>query len=261
MPTKPDIHIAHDSQEWAQKAATLVHTASEDAIRSHGRCLIALSGGTTPRTLYETLTAPDWRERFDWSRIFFLFGDERCVPPDHPGSNFATAHSSLFQPLGIAPDHIYRMKGEIPDPLDTAKEYEEVLRRLTHCAEPDIPRIDIILLGLGEDGHTASLFPKTEALHEQTRAVTVGHAPTGIFHRVTLSLGVLNQATVVLFLVSGPSKASVVRRILDPQNPSDRSLPAAMVSPEAGRLIWMLDHSAAAQLTIQRINIRSDTQT
>lgn len=158
------------------------------------------------------------------------------------------ADSTLFQPLGIASDHIYRMKGETEDPLRTAQDYEETLRQLTHCAEPHIPRIDIVLLGLGEDGHTASLFPQTDALHERTRIVTVGHAPTGIFHRVTLSLGVLNQATVVLFLVSGTSKASVVRRILDPQSPSDRSLPAAMVAPNTGRLIWILDRSAAAQL-------------
>ena len=261
MPAIPDIHIARDGQEWAHEAAALLHAASEDAIRSHGRCLIALSGGTTPRTLYETLTTPEWKGRFNWPRIFFLFGDERCVPPEHPGSNFATAQSSLFQPLGIHPDHIYRMKGEAQDPLAAAQEYEEILRRLTQCVAPHIPRIDIILLGLGDDGHTASLFPGTKAFHEQTRAVTVGHAPAGISHRLTMSLGVLNRATVVLFLVSGSSKASIVRTILDPQSPSDRSLPAAMVAPDPGRLIWMLDRSAAAQLAIQGTDIRSDNQT
>ncbi|MDH5641119.1 MAG: 6-phosphogluconolactonase, partial [Nitrospira sp.] len=214
MSITPDIHITHDGREWANDAATLVLDTSEIAIRSHGRCLIALSGGTTPRTLYETLTAPEWKERFDWSRILFLFGDERCVPPEHPGSNFAMAQSALFQPLGIPPDYIYRMKGEIEDPFAAAQEYEDVLRHLTDCATPHFPRIDIILLGLGEDGHTASLFPGTEALHEQTKAVTVGHAPTGIHSRLTLSLGVLNQATVVLFLVTGSGKAPIVRRIL-----------------------------------------------
>jgi len=261
MSALPDIHIAPDGQEWAHEAATLVHAASDNAIRSHGRCLIALSGGTTPRTLYDTLATPEWKTRFDWSRIFFLFGDERCVPPEHPASNFATAQSSLFHPLGIHADHIYRMKGEASDPLAAARDYEDVLRRLTHCVAPHIPRIDVILLGLGEDGHTASLFPGTEALHERTRAVTVGHATTGILHRLTMSLGVLNQATVVLFLVSGSGKASIVRRILDSQHPSDRSLPAAMVAPDTGRLIWMLDRSAATQLAIQHTDIRSDNQT
>jgi len=261
MPAIPDIHIARDGHEWAYEAAALVQAASEDAIRSHGRCLIALSGGSTPRTLYETLASPQWKGRFDWSRILFLFGDERCVPPEHPGSNFATAQSSLFYPLGIHPDHIYRMKGETQDPSAAAHEYEEALRRLTQCAAPDVPRIDIILLGLGEDGHTASLFPESEALREQTRAVTIGQAPTGISQRLTLSLGVLNQATVVLFLVSGPNKASIVRAILDPQQPADRSLPAALVAPGAGRLIWMLDRSAAAQLAVQGTDIRSHNQT
>lgn len=261
MSAIPDIHIAPDGQEWAHEAATLVHAASEHAIQSHGRCLIALSGGTTPRTLYETLATPEWKRQFDWSRIFFLFGDERCVPPEHPESNFATAQSSLFQPLGIRHGHIYRMKGETQDPLAAAQDYEKVLRQLTHCVAPHTPRIDVILLGIGEDGHTASLFPGTEALHEQTRAVTVGHAPAGISHRLTLSLGVLNQATMVLFLVSGSGKASIVRRILDPQHPSDRLLPAAMVAPYTGRLIWMLDRSAAAQLAMQNTGIRSDNQT
>lgn len=261
MPIIPDIHIARDGQEWANEAAAIVHAASDDAIRSHGRCLIALSGGTTPRTLYETLATPEWKGRFNWSRIFFLFGDERCVPPEHPESNFATVQATLFQPLGIHPDHIYRMKGEAQDPLAAAQDYEEVLRRLTNCVAPEIPRIDVILLGLGEDGHTASLFPETGALHERTRAVTVGQAPTGIRTRLTMSLGVLNRATVVLFLVSGSSKAPIVRTILHPQSPSDRTLPAAMVAPETGRLMWMLDRSAAAQLTMQGAEIRSDNQT
>lgn len=261
MPIIADIHIARDGQEWANEAAAILHAASEEAIRSHGRCLIALSGGTTPRMLYKTLATPEWKVRFDWSRIFFLFGDERCVPSEHPDSNFSMAQSALFQPLDISPDHIYRMKGEAQDPSAAAQEYEKVLRQLTNCAPPHIPRIDIILLGLGEDGHTASLFPGTEALHEQTRAVTVGYAPTGIRSRLTFSLGVLNRATVVLFLVNGSSKTSIVRRILDPQSPSDRSLPAAMVAPDTGRLIWMLDRSAAAQLAIQGAEIQDNNQT
>ena len=247
MPITPDIHIARDGQEWADEAAALVHAASVEAIQSHGRCLISLAGGTTPRTFYKTLAAPDWKGRFDWSHIFFLFGDERCVPPEHPESNFATAQTTLFQPLGIHPGHIHRMKGEAQDPREAAQEYEEGLRQLTNCPAPQIPRIDLILLGLGEDGHTASLFPGTEALHEWTRAVTVGHAPAGVRTRLTMTLGVLNRATVVLFLVSGSSKAQIVQTILHPQRPSDRILPAAMVAPETGRLTWMLDRSAAAQ--------------
>lgn len=261
MPVTPDIRIAQDGQEWAYAAASLVHAASEKAIRSTGRFLLALSGGTTPRTLYHTLTAPEWKGRFNWAQTFFLFGDERCVPPAHPDSNFRMAQATLFQPLGIPSDHIYRIQGEQADPTASAMEYEAALRRLTSCAAPDMPRIDLILLGLGQDGHTASLFPGTPALQETTRIVTVGQAPTDIPSRVTLTLGVLNRATVVLFLVTGSGKASMVRTILEPRNSVDRALPAARVAPDTGRLIWMLDRSAASQLAICRDNIQGQDQT
>ena len=159
------------------------------------------------------------------------------------------AQAALFQPLQIQSDHVYRMTGELPDPLDAAQDYEQALRRLTQCVAPDIPRLDLILLGLGEDGHTASLFPGTAALRDSARAVAVSQAPMGITSRLTLTLGVINRATVVLFLVSGTGKAQVVRAILEPRSEADRMLPASLVAPTDGRLIWMLDPSAAAQLT------------
>ena len=251
MPATPDIRISRDGQEWAHDAAALIQRISEQTIRSNGRFLVALSGGSTPKTLYQTLTAPEWKGRFNWPQTFFLFGDERCTPPEHPESNFGMAQAALFQPLGIRPDHIYRMKGELQDPLAAAQEYEDQLRRLTHCAAPELPWIDLILLGLGEDGHTASLFPGTAALQEKTRVVTVAQAPKGIRSRLTLTLGVINRASVVLFLVTGLGKAPMVRVVLEPQSAVDRAFPAALVSPETGQLIWMLDHSAAAQLTIR----------
>jgi 6-phosphogluconolactonase len=165
------------------------------------------------------------------------------------------AQAALFQPLGIHPDHIYRIIGEHPNAAAAAQQYEESLRRLTHCPASELPRIDLILLGLGEDGHTASLFPGSAALPEKTRAVTVGRAPQGITARLTMTLGVLNRATVVLFLVAGSSKAAIVRAILEPQHAADRAYPAALVAPETGRLVWMLDRSAAAQLTIRHHGI------
>lgn len=159
------------------------------------------------------------------------------------------ARTELFQPLNIRPDHAYRMKGEYENPMVAAQEYEETIRRLTQCPAPGIPHIDLVLLGLGEDGHTASLFPETAALREQNKLVTVGHAPTGIRSRLTLTLAVLNQAAVILFLVTGPGKAEMVRRVIEPESVADRSLPAAKISPESGRLVWMLDQAAAQQLT------------
>jgi 6-phosphogluconolactonase len=249
MPVIPDIQIADNIQQWAQEAAAYLLSESEQAIRTQGRCLIALSGGSTPKTLYHVLASPEWKGRFDWSRIYFLFGDERCTPPDHPDSNFRMAQTTLFQPLNIRSDHVYRMKGEDDDPAAAAQVYEETIRHLTQCPGPDIPRLHVILLGLGEDGHTASLFPGTTALQERSRLVTVGHAPTGIRSRLTMTLGVLNHAAVVLFLVTGPGKADMVRRVLGPRSEADRSLPAARVSPDSGRLVWMMDQPAAALLS------------
>jgi 6-phosphogluconolactonase len=249
MPAPPDIRIAGDGQEWAYAVATLILAISEQAIESRGRFLIALSGGSTPKTLFQMVATPEWKDRFNWGRTVFLFGDERCIPPEHPNSNFRMAQDTLFTPLAIGSDQIYRMNGEDPNPILAAQKYEEQLRKLTGCAAPDIPPIDLVLLGLGEDGHTASLFPGTEALQERTKLVTIGHAPKGVRSRLTMTLGVINRATVVLFLVTGSSKAAMVRAILKPQSEADRRFPAAMVAPAAGRLIWMLDSAAAAQLT------------
>jgi len=248
MSVSPEIRVTGNVQEWARDAAAFIVSIGEQAIRSNGRFIMALSGGSTPKTLYQVMATPEWKARLDWSRIFFLFGDERCIPPDHPDSNFKMAQTSLFQPLNVHPDHIYRMKGESEDPTAAAQEYEETIRRLTQSPPPRVPLIDLVLLGLGDDGHTASLFPGTAALQEDRKIVTVGHAPTGIRSRLTLTLGVLNHAAVVLFLVTGSGKAHMVHRVLDPKSEADRSLPAARIAPESGRLVWMLDHSAAQQL-------------
>lgn len=252
MAVTPEIVVAGTVQDWAEKTAAFMLSVSEQAIQSTGRCLIALSGGSTPRTLYQTIRTPEWNTRFDWSRIVFLFGDDRCVAPEHSESNFGMAQAELFQPLRIAPDRIHRMKGEHQDPMAAAEDYERTLRDLTHCHPPAFPRLDLILLGLGDDGHTASLFPGTAALQEQFKLVTVGRAPTGITHRLTFTLGVLNRAAVVLFMVTGSGKAGMVGRVIEPQSEADRSLPAAKVAPDSGRLVWMLDQAAAQQLTMKR---------
>lgn len=249
MAAMPDIRIAPGTQEWGQAAASLILSVSQQAIQAHGRCLIALSGGSTPKTLYQVLATPEWNARFDWSRMVFLFGDERCTPPDHPESNFRMAQAELFQPLNIRPEQVYRMKGESDDATAAAQEYEATIRRLTNSPAPQVPVLDLVLLGIGDDGHTASLFPGTAALQEEKRIVTVGQAPTGIRSRLTVTLGVLNHAAVVLFLVTGVGKAGIVRRILEPKSDEDRALPAAKVSPKSGRLAWMMDQSAATQLS------------
>jgi 6-phosphogluconolactonase len=252
MAAIPDVRVAGSVQDWAHQAAAFIASVSERAILANGRFIMALSGGSTPKTLYQTLASPEWKTRFEWQRIHFLFGDERCVPPDHQDSNFNMAQASFFHPLAIPPNHIFRMKGEGEDPLPVAREYEQTIRQLTQTQPPTMPRIDLVLLGLGDDGHTASLFPGTSALQETKKIVTIGQAPTGIRSRLTLTLGVLNQAAMVLFLVTGKGKADMVRRILEPTSEEDRSLPAAQITPGSGQLVWMLDQAAAAGLTRQR---------
>ena len=248
MASSLDVRIYRDN-EWADAAAGLVLELSEEAVTQRGRILLALSGGSTPQRLYQALAASPWKQHCPWQHMVFFFGDERCVPPDHAESNYGMAEAALFRPLGLGTEQIYRMKGEHPDASAAARQYEQTIRLVTKAPAPIVPELDLILLGLGEDGHTASLFPGTAALLDETGLVSVGYAPTGIRLRLTLTLGVINRASVVLFLVSGQAKAEMVRRVLEPRNDAERRLPAALVKPDHGRLIWLLDEPAAGALT------------
>ncbi|OAI43903.1 hypothetical protein AYO43_09715 [Nitrospira sp. SCGC AG-212-E16] len=248
MPVVPDIRIHRDSQAWAQAAAEFVLEVGKEAVRTNGRFLIALSGGTTPETLYRALTSPAFADRFDWSRTIFFFSDERCVPPDDPRSNYALAKETLFTPLNIIPSQVYRMAGESSDPRAAAVEYEQQLRLATKTSLSAQPSLDLVLLGLGEDGHTASLFPGASILRDRQRVIAATRSPKDPPNRMTMTLAAINRASVIVFLVAGAGKAGVVRAILDPRTEAERQLPAALVSPDGGRLIWILDRAAAAEL-------------
>ena len=249
MTSTPDIRIAPEGQDWARSAADLVLSIGQEAVRTHGRFLIALSGGSTPKLLHDQLASPAYTDRFDWTKAVFFFGDERAVPPDHQDSNFGLAQKTLFAPLHIAPTAIHRMRAEEPDIGLAAHAYEETLRSITKTVAPAWPQLDLILLGLGEDGHTASLFPGTAALQDHTHLVVPNQSPKGIATRLTMTLGVINRATVVLFLVTGSGKASMVRALLEPRAKAERTLPAALVKPRDGRVIWLLDQPAASALS------------
>lgn len=249
MSTSPDILVCQPGQSWLDKACDLFRDITNQAIQSEGSCVIALSGGSTPSALYGGLTSIEWKTQCQWDRMIFLFGDERGVPPDHPDSNYGLALKALFHPLGIGSSQVHRMNGESANLSLAAAEYERTIRALTHSPSPAIPRLDLVLLGLGEDGHTASLFPGTSALSDRNHLVAVGLSPKGISSRLTLTLGVINQATVVLFLVTGAGKAQTVRAVLQPGSQAERALPAAQVRPDRGRIVWLLDADAAAALT------------
>jgi 6-phosphogluconolactonase len=247
-----EIRVAQDSVDWATEAASLTQEVGRQAVAERGLFLIALSGGRTPEQLYRRLASAPFRDQGDWTDTQFFFSDERCVSPDDPDSNFHLADQTLFRPLAIPRDHIHRMACEQVGSDAAARDYEGLLRTVTKTPTGAWPRLDLVLLGIGQDGHTASLFPGTDAVHERGRCVAVGYAPSGHRTRLTLTLGVINQASVVLFLVTGAGKAGIVKTILESQEKADRLLPAALVRPERGRLIWLLDPPAAAQLTGHR---------
>ena len=252
MPAVPDIRIHNDSQAEAEAAAAFVLEVGNEAVRANGRFLMALSGGTTPETLYRALASPAFADRFDWSRAIFFFGDERCVPLNDPRSNYVLADKALFTPLNITPSQVYRMAGESSDPELATSEYEQQLRLATKTVPSAQPSLDLILLGLGEDGHTASLFPGTSILRDHHRVVAATQSPKDPPNRLTMTLAAINRASVIMFLVAGASKAGVVRAILDPKTDAERQLPASLVKPEQGRLIWFLDRAAAAELPVHR---------
>ena len=235
MSQAPAIHTFTDAQELTRAAAGLFLEVGKQAIAERNRFLVALSGGSTPKALYSILANDKYAQQLDWSKVHFLFGDERSVPPTHADSNFAMANAILFSPLHL--------------PSAQTPQYETTLRHLTTAVPGQWPRLDLVLLGMGDDGHTASLFPGTASLTEQTRWVVPSTSPQGTRARVTLTLGVINHASVVLFLVAGRNKAAVVRRVLE-QRPGDPGpYPAALIRPETGRLLWYLDRAAASELT------------
>jgi 6-phosphogluconolactonase len=229
-------------------AAALPAAAAEEftkaAEASTGPFRVALSGGSTPKALYALLAdekAP-YRARLPWDRLHFFWGDERCVPPDHADSNYRMALEALLSKVPVPPAHVHRIEGELPNAETAADKYEDTLVREFDA----LPRFDWIFLGMGADGHTASLFPGTLAVTEKKKLVTSVWVPEKKTFRVTLTLPVLNAAKTVAFLVAGPDKADSVRLVWGGEASPAR--PASLVRPVRGELLWLLDRAAAAGL-------------
>ena len=242
----PSLTLYPDKTQWIDGAARLLAADAEAAIAARGRWLVALAGGSTPAPVYRGLVASDYAQSIDWSRVHVFFGDERCVPPDHVDSNYRSAREALLDHAPLLPQHIYRMRGE-DDPKQAARAYEHLLAQ----ASPDAPPVlDLICLGMGEDGHTASLFPGADALHERHRTVLAQYGGAARGWRITLTLPVINAARRVVFLVQGAGKAETLRRVLQgPRQPD--VLPAQGVRPTSGELCWLVDAAAAAALQPQ----------
>ncbi len=245
---RAEVRVFPDPATLMRGAADEFQRVAEAAVVARGRAAVALAGGSTPRGLYSALAAgtASGRRRIRWAAVHLFFGDERAVPPDHPESNFRMAYETLLGQVPLPPANIHRVGAERPAGA-AAKLYEAELRKWFKLERDQRPRFDLVLLGLGADGHTASLFPGTAALREKRRLVTVSQPPQDGLERITLTLPVLNHASEVMFLVSGPAKAPRVRQVLLGPVAGD-ALPAQRVSPSLGRLVWMLDEAAAAEL-------------
>lgn len=244
MSAQPEVQVYADAPALMQAAAEEVVTLATAAIAAHGRFSVALSGGSTPKALYALLAEPPFAGQVDWTRAHVFWGDERTVPPDHADSNYRMAHEAWLGHSGILPEHVYRIHGEL-DPAQAAADYENVLR--TFFGADALPRFDLVLLGLGDDGHTASLFPGTAVVHEAARWVVAHYVPKLDTWRITLTPPVLNAAATVAFLVSGSKKAARLQEVLrGPYQPD--VLPSQVIRPGDGRLLWLVDEAAAAAL-------------
>jgi 6-phosphogluconolactonase len=235
------VQVYENPEELAEAAAREFAARAAEAIEDHGRFAVVLAGGSTPKATYEIL-ARDYRDRIDWGKVHVFFGDERSVPPDHEDSNYKMAREAL---LGHVPvGSVHRMQGELP-PDEAAEAYEQELRDF--FGPEELPQFDLILLGTGGDGHTASLFPETSALEVHDRRVVANPVLKLETTRVTLTVPVINAARAVYFLVAGEGKAEPVAEILE-GNPDPREYPASLIQPHDGP-VWMLDRAAASELT------------
>ncbi len=237
------IRVFPTAEDLARQAATSFVEQAAASIAARGRFSIALSGGTTPRIIFCVLASPEFASHVDWSRVHFFWGDERAVPPENPESNFRLAYEHLLQPLDISPKNIHRIEGEFP-PAEAAARYDAHLTAF-FGAEPR--RFDLIHLGLGEDGHTASLFPHTTALDDPEARVVANEVPQRQTTRITFTAALINAARAVEFFVTGAGKASVLREVLLGAD-QKHHYPSQMICPTDGTLTWFVTADAAAQL-------------
>jgi 6-phosphogluconolactonase len=226
------VEIFGSSVELAQAAAEYFVAQCPETV--------ALSGGSTPKLMFQVL-AGQFRDDVPWSNVHFFWSDERHVPPDHPESNYRMAAEALLSHVPVSANNVHRIRSENPDPAAVASEYEQTIIDAT---KQTLPRLDLIFLGLGTDGHTASIFPGSEVLNEKERLVAAPYVEKFKSYRITMTLPLLNNGASIVFLVSGAEKAEIVKAVLQ----GEHKYPAQAVNPHQGELIWMLDKDAASKL-------------
>ncbi|HEX3986110.1 MAG TPA: 6-phosphogluconolactonase [Acidobacteriaceae bacterium] len=251
MSKKTHVEYRVYAQQDALSRATAEHFVQgvQAAVAARGVARIAISGGGSPKPVFALLADPHqpYREAIPWDRLWVFWVDERCVPPDNPDSNYGAARELLLEKVPLHPDHVTRIEGEL-DPEEAAARYETAIRGHYRLEGAEVPIFDLIQLGMGDDGHTASLFPHTQALHELGRIAVANFVPQQTqSHRVTLTWPVINAARDVFFLIEGSAKAEPVGHVLTGgYNPE--KLPSQLIQPQNGRLLFLLDGAAAAHL-------------
>ena len=241
------IRIVPDLEQLNRAAADEFVRLAQQQAQERDQFSVALAGGSTPRSFYALLASESYCSRVPWESVHLFWGDERCVPPDHPESNFHMAQETLLSRVPLPAVNIHPIPLDQGDPDSIAKVYEQNLRAFFQLKDEAWPEFDLVLLGLGEDGHTASLFPHSVALREESRLViaTTGGDPN--LPRVTLTIPVLNHAKHLIWLVAGAKKASIVHKVLEDSGRSD-AVPAQMLQPTKGSSIWFVDRAAASLL-------------
>lgn len=245
------IVVLDDFRALTRKAAEKFCEKAEEAISQKGRFTVALSGGSTPKELYLLLANDDapFRQRLQWDKIHFFWGDERCVPPSHADSNYRMVNESMLSKLPVLPKNTHPVLGVGGDATKAADDYEQVIRRFFRLPDDEVPKFDLILLGMGNDGHTASLFPGSRALQEKKRLVVAVKTENSSSQRITLTPPVLNGASLVMFLVSGDNKTETLKNVLEGDY-EPAKLPAQVVRPTNGKVLWLLDKAAGAILKL-----------
>ena len=237
------LHVSKDPDTLLLALANFVVARAKVCIEQSGRFTLALSGGSSPKRLYELLASDAYRKRIDWKKVYFFFGDERYVPEDHANSNFLMVNKALFVPLNVSSEQIFAVNTSL-QPADAASDYEHRIRK--HFSGDDC-RFDLILLGLGDNSHTASLFPHTSVLHEKHALVKEIYVQEVSMYRITFTAPLINAAQCVAFLVYGSSKAEAVANILKGPFKID-DYPAQLIDPADGELHWFMDGPAAANV-------------
>jgi 6-phosphogluconolactonase len=246
-----EIRIAESPEALARDAAEEFCRRAAEAVTARGAFFVALSGGSTPKGLYRLLAGegdPSFRERVPWDRTHFFFSDERLVPPSHPDSNYRMAYEAMLGKMPVRPGNVCRVWSESPDPAASADYYQSMLREAFKLKDGAFPRFDLILLGMGPEGHTASLFPGSSAVRETEKLAAAPFVEKLKAYRITLTPPVLNNAACVIFLVAGADKAETLKAVLEEAPDPDR-LPAQVVDPANGDLLWLVDRAAARLLS------------